>query len=99
MYKRHVFVCTGGKTCPSQGSLETFFAMKNLVKELNLKHKFRINKAGCMGQCGAGPIVVVYPDSVWYSGVDQEGGRQIVLQHLVEETPVESLLYEPKVDD
>ncbi|MCS6886432.1 MAG: (2Fe-2S) ferredoxin domain-containing protein [Acidobacteriota bacterium] len=93
IYKKHVFVCTGGKTCPTQGSMETFFAMKNLVKELGLKSDIRINKAGCMGECGSGPMVVVYPDAVWYAGVNEEGGRRIVNEHLVSGRVVEALLH------
>jgi (2Fe-2S) ferredoxin len=38
-------------------------------------------------------MVVVYPDDVWYAGVDAEGARRIVEEHLVGGVPVESLLY------
>ena len=34
-----------------------------------MKDSVRINKAGCFSQCGHGPMVVVYPENVWYSGV------------------------------
>jgi (2Fe-2S) ferredoxin len=38
-------------------------------------------------------MVVVYPDDVWYSGVDQEGARRILEEHLIGGQPVEALRY------
>jgi (2Fe-2S) ferredoxin len=92
-YRHHVFVCTSGKTCPLAGSQETFDAMKRAARDAGLQGIVRINKAGCMNQCGHGPMVVVYPEDCWYAGVDAAGGERIVREHLIGGTPVQALRY------
>ena len=77
-YKHHVFVCTSGKTCSWQGGPEVHQAMKRAAHDAGLRGAVRINQAGCMNQCGHGPMVVVYPQDVWYGKVDEEGGARIV---------------------
>src|SRR3970040_312130 len=76
-YRRHVFVCTSGKTCPTQGSKEVFDLLKKGAAERGLKGIVRVNHSGCMNQCGHGPMVVVYPEDVWYAGVNLENAQQI----------------------
>lgn len=81
-YRHHVFVCTSGKTCPLAGSQAVHAVLKKSVSEAGLRGTVRVNHAGCMNQCGHGPMVVVYPDDVWYAGVDEAGARRIVDEHL-----------------
>ena len=95
-YVKHVFVCTSGSVCPVEGgSLQVHARLKELVKRAGLKMSIRINHAGCMDQCGHGPMVVVYPDNVWYSGVALQDADEIFERHLVGGEPVERLLYRP----
>ena len=81
-YERHVFVCTSGKTCSQEGSEAVHAELKRRVKEAGLKGRVRVNHAGCMNQCGHGPMVVVYPENVWYARVDLRGARRIADEHL-----------------
>ena len=92
-YEHHVFVCTTGKTCAAAGSCNVYDGLKNAVKETGLKGRVRINQAGCMNQCGHGPMVVVYPEDVWYGGVDEDGAQRIMEEHLIGGTPVKALRY------
>lgn len=92
-YKHQVFVCTHGKTCSRQGGPEVHATMKRAAHVAGLKGTVRINQAGCMNQCGHGPMVVVYPADVWYGRVDEEGGARIVAEHLVRGTPVQRYRY------
>ena len=92
-FVRHVFVCTHGEYCPAQGAAEVHRALKQAVAERGLKTKVRINKAGCFDQCGHGPMVVVYPEDVWYAGVTPERARRILDDHVVGGCPVEELRY------
>jgi (2Fe-2S) ferredoxin len=92
-YKYHIFVCTSGKTCPKQGSEAVHAELKRHVKAAGLKKTVRVNHAGCMNQCGHGPMVVVYPEDVWYAGVDLAGARRIVAEHLVAGQAVEAYRY------
>ena len=92
-YKYHVFVCTSGKTCPLDGSITVHGILKKSAAAAGLKGSVRINHSGCMNQCGHGPMVVVYPEDVWYAHVDEEGARRIVEEHLIGGKIVESYRY------
>lgn len=95
-YERHVFVCTSGDTCPSQGDTEGFVkTLRAGAQKAGLKDAVRVNKAGCFSQCGHGPMVVVYPENVWYAGVKESDLDEILTSHIVGGKPVERLRYEP----
>ncbi len=96
-YQRHVFVCTDGDWCPTVDGdgLGVHAALKRAVASLGLANEVRINRSGCFSQCGHGPMVVVYPDGVWYGAVAPEDAQEIVESHLVGGTPVERLRYHP----
>ena len=51
----------------------------------------RINKAGCLGRCDDGPVIVVYPDNVWYTYVDKDDIDEIIDSHLVHDRIVDRL--------
>jgi (2Fe-2S) ferredoxin len=92
-YRHHVFVCTSGKHCARAGADDVYATLKKGVKEAGLKGVVRVNQAACMNQCGHGPMVVVYPDDVWYADVNVTGARQIVHHHLVGGRPLEGFRY------
>ncbi len=92
-YRHHIFVCTSGKTCPLADSEEVHRALKKAVKEAGLKSTVRVNQSGCMNQCGHGPMVVIYPEDVWYCGVDVDGARKIVSEHIEQGRVVEKYRY------
>ena len=95
-FEKHVFVCTGGKVCPEDGaSIAIHSCLKEMVKEAGLTATIRINNAGCMDQCGNGPMVVIYPEAVWYCHVKPEDAEAIFREHLVGGVPVERLIYRP----
>ncbi len=92
-YKYHVFVCTSGGTCPSQGADAVHATLKRGVADAGLKGIVRVNHAGCMNQCGHGPMVVVYPEDVWYHHVDVYGAERILRDHLIGGSVVDSYRY------
>ncbi len=96
IFEKHVFVCTSGETCSEQGSQEVCKALKDEIKERGLKKTIRINKAGCLGQCGNGPMVVVYPQGNWYCQVSLKDVKEIIEKDLIEDKRIERLLYRPK---
>ena len=96
-FEKHVFVCTSGSVCPVEGnSISIHARLKDLVHRAGLNIAIRINNAGCMDQCGHGPMVVVYPENVWYCHVREEDAEAIFREHLVGGKPVERLLYLPR---
>ncbi len=95
IWERHVFVCTSGSWCPEVDGdgLGVHARLKALVKQADLGARVRINKSGCFDQCGHGPMVVVYPENVWYWGVTPDDAEEIVREHLIGGRPVERLRY------
>ncbi|HEV8458560.1 MAG TPA: hypothetical protein VGR44_09715 [Methylomirabilota bacterium] len=61
------------------------------------KTEVRINKAGCFSQCGHGPMMVVYPENVWYAGVKESDLQEILESHILAGVPVKRLIYDPGV--
>jgi len=95
-YERHVFVCTSGDTCPLQGDTEKYVKLlRTGAQQAGLKTEVRINKSGCFSQCGHGPMVVVYPEDVWYGGVQESDLQEILTSHILGGQPVERLRYTP----
>jgi (2Fe-2S) ferredoxin len=66
---------------------------KDKVKTLgaSVPGKVRINSAGCLDRCEEGPVMVIYPEAVWYTYVDQEDIDEIIDQHLVHGKVVDRL--------
>ena len=98
-YERHIFFClnqrSGGENCcADHHAQEGFDRCKSQVKAAGLAGpgKVRVNKAGCLDRCAAGPVVVVYPEAVWYSYVDASDIDEIVESHLKNGQVVERLL-------
>jgi len=90
-YQRHIFFCTNmrtsGKTCCQNCDAQSMrdYA-KSRCKELGIsgkRDKVRVNSAGCLNRCNEGPVVVVYPDDIWYTYVDQEDIDEIIDEHLL----------------
>ena len=84
----HVLVCKH-KTCLRQGGKASARALKRALKEQDLGGRVLVTKVNCLDQCGRGPVMVVYPQGVWYGGVDEESAHRIVTEHLAEGRVVE----------
>ena len=97
IYERHVFVCTAGEWCPAVDGdgLGVHAALKAANEAAGLGGRVRINRSGCFSQCGNGPMVVVYPEGVWYAAVSPADAGEIVERHLVAGEPVERLRFRP----
>lgn len=69
-----------------KGAEAAFDHMKARVKKLALngQGKVRINRAGCLDRCGEGPLMVVYPEAVWYTFIDNEDIDEIIDSHLLQ---------------
>ena len=101
-YKHHIFFClneraNGENACGHHGAQQAFDRCKAQVKAAGLAGPggVRVNKAGCLDRCAAGPVAVVYPEAVWYSFVDTQDIDEIVSSHLQNGQVVERLLTPP----
>lgn len=98
-YQRHIFFClneraNGEECCAQHFAQAGFDRCKAQVKAEGLSGpgKVRVNKAGCLDRCAAGPVAVVYPEAVWYTFVDNSDIDEIVESHLKNGKVVERLL-------
>jgi (2Fe-2S) ferredoxin len=99
-YRQHVFFCTNlrdgeRQSCQQCDAQAARDYVKQRCKTLGLSQgagSVRINTAGCLDRCEAGPVMVVYPEGVWYTYVDREDLDEIIEQHLQGGQVVERLL-------
>ncbi|MGM0651327.1 MAG: NADH-quinone oxidoreductase subunit NuoF [Bacillota bacterium] len=96
MYERHILICAG-TGCISSGAEGVQEALIESLKEHNLEDNVRIIMSGCHGFCEKGPIFIVYPEDVFYCGVQAEDVPEIVEEYLVKGNMVERLLYKDPV--
>jgi (2Fe-2S) ferredoxin len=96
-FRTHVFCCNNTRPpghkrgcCAEKGSEKLRDYMKVRVKELGLP-EMRINSAGCLDRCELGPVMVVYPEGIWYNYRTREDVDEIVESHLKNGQPVERL--------
>lgn len=84
--ERHIFLCadqTKPKCCDRQHSLVLWEYLKQRIRDLNLETKVFRTKANCLRICQSGPIMVVYPDGVWYHSIDRQAIDRILAEHIM----------------
>ena len=96
-FTHHIFVCCNQRDpgssrgcCDPSGNEKLRDAFKSEIKKRGLKPLVRANTSGCLDQCELGPTVVIYPQAIWYGGVQIEDVPRIVEEtilggHVIEE--------------
>jgi (2Fe-2S) ferredoxin len=97
-FRCHIFFCVnqrpGGEKCCSQaGSDEIREYAKRRAKELGIHGAgmVRVNSAGCLDRCELGPVLVIYPEGVWYTYIDKSDIDEILEEHVLNGRVVERL--------
>lgn len=101
LYDPHIFFCleeketaSGRRCCADRGAGDLFGHMRAYAKE-NGVTGIRINRVSCLDRCELGPIMVVYPEGVWYAVRTKEDAEEIVRTHIMEGGRVERLMVRP----
>lgn len=95
-YTRHVFICSG-PFCDPEGKANWLYAQ--LARKLGdlgeYDNPLRVKRgtSPCLGVCHSGPVLVVYPEGIWYCQVDEALLDRIVEEHLRNGNPVEEAVY------
>lgn len=96
--QKHVFVCSQARppghprgSCTEKGCREVLDEFYFQFQSRQCFDQVAITATGCIGPCGSGPNVLVYPEGVMYGGVKKEDVAAIFDEHLLGGTPVERL--------
>ena len=88
---KHVLIC-GNADCADAGSITLIATLRRLLKATGREKEIRVTKTSCMGRCGEGPTVAVYPDGVWYRGVKEADAKELIDEHLLSDRLVSRLV-------
>ena len=97
MFRSYVLVC-GGTGCTSSNSPKIIEELEKEIQAVGLADEVKVVKTGCFGLCALGPIMIVYPEGVFYSRVQPEWIKEIVDEHLLKGRVVKKYLYQETVD-
>jgi NADH:ubiquinone oxidoreductase subunit F (NADH-binding)/(2Fe-2S) ferredoxin len=91
-YRSHVLVCAGAG-CISSGCKEVERTLITELQNHHLDKEIKVVETGCIGSCDLGPVIVVYPEGVFYQNVKPTDVKLIVEEHLLKGRPVKELLH------
>jgi len=98
IYRSHVLIC-GGTGCTSSGSGKVKEAFDKHLKEQGIDKEVNVVMTGCHGLCELGPVVIVYPEGVFYNRVEEKDAEEIVKEHLLKGRIVKRLVYDEAIDE
>ena len=101
-FRIHLFVCTNRRpdahprgSCAASGSEPLRDYLKARAKEFGLSD-IRVNSAGCLDRCELGPVMVIYPEGIWYAYRTTEDIDEILETHLRRGGRVDRLMLRPE---
>ena len=95
-YSRHIIVCTGSFCSPDRRGRELYALLPELLEREGLLFgpgRVKRGETPCLGVCVGGPIVVVYPEGIWYGRVTARLLERIVIEHLRDGLAVDEAVF------
>jgi (2Fe-2S) ferredoxin len=102
IYQKHLFICTNQRAadsricCGEAIGLALVAAFKKAIKDKGLHAEIRTQRTGCFDLCERGPILVIYPEGVFYGKVQLSDVEEIVSEHVENNRIVERLVIHSK---
>jgi len=90
-----VLLCCGSG-CVSAGALKIKKKLVETLQENNLSEEVNIIETGCMGPCDFGPVMMVYPEGIFYKKVTEEDVEELVQEHFLKGRPLKRLMLQDK---
>lgn len=93
-FRYHIYICTqkkpeGAPSCLGIGAKEVLASLNHELKVSGLSDDVQVTTCGCLGICGKGPNMVIYPDGTWYTGLTPQRVSKIVNEHIKNNHPVQ----------
>ena len=89
----------GGTGCTASGSKTLQTTLQKALEEKGLQDEIRIVETGCFGLCALGPIMIIYPEGVFYSNVQASDIPEIVEAHLLKGRIVQRLVHKDETTE
>ncbi|OAT85715.1 NADH-quinone oxidoreductase subunit NuoF [Desulfotomaculum copahuensis] len=93
LYRSHVLVCAGAG-CISSDCQAVKKSLLDSINRLKLDKEVKVVETGCMGPCDQGPVMVVYPEGVFYRRLKPADAVEIAEEHLLKGRVVKHLIYQ-----
>jgi NADH:ubiquinone oxidoreductase subunit F (NADH-binding)/(2Fe-2S) ferredoxin/NAD-dependent dihydropyrimidine dehydrogenase PreA subunit len=96
VFRSHMLMCAG-TACVSCGSFKVRERLEQELKNRGLDEEVKVVITGCNGFCAEGPIMVVYPEGIFYGKLKPEDMPLLVEEHILKGRPVPKLFYKEPV--
>ena len=87
-----VFMCSGS-SCKKRGADHNILVLRKSIEDNALKEQVHTIKTLCTGQCESGPVMLVYPDGVWYKDINESRAESIITRHIMKGQHLDNILY------
>lgn len=98
-YQKHILFCVNQRSndkpcCNNIDAVHYYQYFKKRLKSIGIKGKghCHVSSSSCLGRCAEGPILVIYPDAVWYTYHNEDDLEQIIQNHIMHDTIVKDLV-------
>ncbi len=87
-YQHHIFFCNNqrqGGGCSKSGAAKIYRYAKDKCRSAGLlgSGKIGVSESRCLGRCEFSPVLVIYPDNIWYRAPDEADIDEIIAEHLL----------------
>ena len=91
--KRTVISLCGGSGCSAYGTNRVKAALEQELAAQGLVDEVEVTLTGCHGFCEKGPVMVIYPEGVFYPQMNEESIPEIVQKTIKHGEVINSFLY------